>query len=202
MKNLKSIILILFFLSFIFLTGCRKSTPTQQPNEPSTAKQETASTPNKINGIQEIIDKSRSWNATLKDFYGKEMPDFKLTDINGKSVSLKDYRGRNVMVVMWATWCQPCMQEVPHLNTLREMNPEDKLAILAISNESLEIVKKTVEAQKMQYTVIATSEQLPSPFSEVKNIPTTFFIRPDGTLKLVTEGSTVYGEMKAILLAE
>ncbi|OQA04104.1 MAG: Thiol-disulfide oxidoreductase ResA [Planctomycetes bacterium ADurb.Bin401] len=106
------------------------------------------------------------------------------------------------MVVMWATWCQPCMQEVPHLNALRDIMAEDKLAMLAISNENAEVVRKTAQNKNMKYTVIATQEQLPEPFSNVRGIPTTFFIRPDGTLKLVSEGSTYLGEMKAIILAE
>jgi peroxiredoxin len=197
-------LLILCLLGFACLTGCKKSTPSE-PNAPQAPNEQAPKEEAKGNiskGLQEIIAKRASWNPILQDYYGKEMPDLKLTDITGKTINLKDYRGKNVMIVFWASWCQPCMQEVPHLITLREMNPEDKLAILAISNESPETVKKTAEERKMTYTVIAAGEELPKPFSEVKGIPTTFFIRPDGTLKLVTEGGAYYGEMKAILLAE
>jgi peroxiredoxin len=206
MKNLNpgTLILISLFLSFALFTGCKKGTPqqeSQQSNTPSASEQQTPKS-NVSKALQDVIDKRSGWNPIFENYYGKQMPDLSLTDINGKAVNLKDYRGRNVMIVIWATWCQPCMQEVPHLNTLREMNPEDKLAILAISNESLELVKKTAAEQKMTYTVIATSEELPKPFSEVKGIPTAFYIRPDGTLKLATEGGAYYGEMKAILLAD
>jgi len=136
------------------------------------------------------------------DFYGKEMPDFKVKDINGKEHNLKDYRGKNVVVTMWATWCQPCMQEMPHLIALREIMSKDKVAILAISNEPLNVVKETAEREGINYTVISYRGSLPEPFSIIRGIPTTFFIRPDGTLKLVVEGASQLGEMKAIILAD
>lgn len=204
-KKIFSLALVFGLLNFSLFTGCKKSTPSpEQPSEQAvsqTSQEADANTTNP-NALKSIIERRTGWNPILPEFYGKEMPDFQVTDITGKSHSLKDYRGKNVMVVMWATWCNPCMQEVPHLNTLRDIMPEDKLAILAISNENIETVKKTAQSKNMKYTVIATQENLPAPFSEVKGIPTAFYIRPDGTLKVVTEGSTVLGEMKSIISAE
>ncbi len=200
MKKSLSVLSVLCLISIVILTGCGKSTPVSEPNSSQAAQ------PAESNGVskalQDIIDRSTSWAAILEGFYGKQIPDFQVVDINGKTHKLSDYRGKNVMVVMWATWCQPCMQEVPHLNALRDIMAEDKLAMLAISNENAEVVRKTAQNKNMKYTVIATQEQLPEPFSNVRGIPTTFFIRPDGTLKLVSEGSTYLGEMKAIILAE
>ncbi len=208
-KKYFSLALIFCLLSFSLFTGCKKSTPNpEQPQEQSQAQavsqteQNTEANTANPNALKSIIERRTSWNPILTEFYGKEMPDFQVTDITGKSHSLKDYRGKNVMVIMWATWCNPCMQEVPHLNTLRDIMSEDKLAMLAISNENIETVKKTAESKNMKYTVIATQQNLPAPFSEVKGIPTVFYIRPDGTLKVVTEGSSVLGEMKSIILAE
>ncbi|HBG27827.1 MAG: hypothetical protein A2Y10_06760 [Planctomycetes bacterium GWF2_41_51] len=201
MKKSLSIILIFCLISFITVNGCRKSTPVSDSD--SNAAQTIQQTESNISkSLQDIVDRSTSWAPILQNFYGKEVPDFQVTDINGKTHKLSEYRGKNVMVVMWATWCQPCMQEVPHLNAIREIMAEDKLAMLAISNENIELVKKTAQSKNMKYNVIATQETLPPPFSNVRGIPTTFFIRPDGTLKLVTEGAAYLGEMKAIILAE
>ena len=130
------------------------------------------------------------------------MPDFEVTDITGKTHRLSAYRGKNVMVVFWATWCVPCMQEVPVLKALREITPPDKLVILAISNEPEGLVKATAENKNMNYTVISYQGKLPLPFSNVSGIPTTFFIQPDGTLKIVVEGASQLGDMKGIILAE
>jgi len=202
-KNILALTLIVCFLNFSLFTGCKKSTPApEQQQAVSQTKQATDTNTTNPNTLKSVIARAESWKPVLAEFYGKEMPDFQVTDITGKSHSLKDYRGKTVMVVMWATWCQPCMQEVPHLNTLREIMPEDKLAILAISNESLATVQKAAETQKMKYTVIATQQALPEPFNKAEFIPTVFYVRPDGTLKIVAQGSSVLGEMKSIILAE
>jgi peroxiredoxin len=220
-NNILLFALVICLAGLTLLAGCKKSTPApeqpkeqpkeqlsdsntqpqavQQPQQTSQPPQAKAENPN---SLKSVIARAVNWRPILAEFYGKEMPDFQLTDITGKSHSLKDYRGKTVMLVMWATWCQPCMQEVPHLNTLREIMPEDKLAILAISNESLAKVKKTAEIQKMKYTVIAAQQALPEPFNKSEFIPTIFYIRPDGTLKVVAESSSVLGEMKSIILAE
>ncbi|OHB51704.1 MAG: hypothetical protein A2Y12_01170 [Planctomycetes bacterium GWF2_42_9] len=213
MKKYISLALIFCLFGYGLLTGCKKSSPApQQQSEtstetsatetPSASTEKPAEVQKTIPSIDDIIKNKTNWNPILQNYYGKQLPDVQLTDINGKTHKLSDYRGKNLMIIFWATWCMPCMEEVPHLNTLRDVMPEDKLAMLAISNENLATVKQAAENKKMKYTVIATQQELPAPFSEVKGIPTAFFVRPDGTLKLVTEGSSHFGEMKSILSAE
>lgn len=198
--------LIFCLLNFSIFTGCKKSTPAaERPGGgqvDSKTQQPADNSSENPNSLKSVIARSTGWRPILTEFYGKQMPDFQVTDITGKSHSLSGYKGKSVMVVFWASWCNPCMQEVPHLNTLREIMPEDKLAIIAISNESEATVKKTAEAKEMRYTVAAHQQELPEPFNKVQGIPTAFYINPDGTLKVVAEGSAVLGEMKSIILAE
>lgn len=204
-------ILIFFLLACVVMNGCKKSSSTKPPVNkqiPQEAAKEPAIgapsvKPSSISkAIENIIADRKTWNSILMNFYGREMPDFKVKDINGKEHNLKDYRGKNVVVTIWATWCRPCLQEIPHLVALREIMPKDKVAILAISNEPVDTVKATAQSEGINYTVISHGGSLPEPFSIVRNIPTTFFIRPDGTLKLVVEGGSQLGEMKAIILAD
>ncbi len=189
--------LIFYILAVIVLPGCRKSSP-----DKSSPSSESA-TPDKISQtLDKIISRRSSWNPILASYYGKEMPDFKVKDIKGKTHSLSDYRGRSVLVVIWATWCRPCVQEIPHLIARREIMSADKLVMLAISNESAEVVKAMAENKNMSYTVVSHQGLLPSPFSSIRGVPSSFFIRPNGTLKIAIEGSSYLGEMKSIILAE
>jgi peroxiredoxin len=182
------------------IIGCRKAKPESVPAASSgDANPKTQAAPRELG---DVISKRKSWNPILMGFYGKAMPDFKVTDITGKEHSLSDYRGKNVMIVLWATWCRPCIEEIPHIMALREIMPADKLAIIAISNESAYVVKEMADDKKMNYTVVSHRGVLPEPFSSVKAIPSIFFIKPDGTLKVVVEGSTSLGEFKSIILAE
>lgn len=195
-----SFIMLVFALATMsILTGCRKSSP--QSPQPSQNVQREPNTPASL-ALKSIIAAASSWGPILSNFYGKQMPDFTVTDITGKTQKLSDYRGKDVMVVFWATWCMPCIQEIPHLIALRDIFPADKLAILAISNESANTVKALADDKNMTYTVISHKGTLPEPFSNIRAYPSAFFIKPDGTLKICTEGGLQLGEMKSIILAQ
>jgi peroxiredoxin len=155
--------------------------------------------------IKDIINSKerRGWSPVLKSWYGKPAPDFVLPDINGKKHKLSDYRGKDVIVLFWATWCVPCLEEIPHLVALRNIYSEEKLAILAISNENPTLLKKFIAGTKINYTILAsTRSTLPSPFRLVLGIPTSFFVDKEGKIKIVTQGSLYLGETKLILQAE
>lgn len=153
-------------------------------------------------GLNDIIKTARTWRPAYTSWYGKAAPDFILTDIAGKQHKLSDYRGKSVLIVFWATWCAPCTREIPHLIALRNIIAEGKLAILAISSENPALVKRFVAQKKINYTVLSFSGVLPTPFNLVRAIPCSFFIDPEGKIKLATTGVLTLGAMKAILQAE
>jgi len=153
--------------------------------------------------LSKIIRAARTWQPAYSSWFGRMAPEFTLTDISGKQHKLSDYRGKNVMIIFWATWCLPCLIEMPHLIALRNIIDEDKLAMLAISNENSALVEKFVENKKMNYTVFSSDTRaMPSPFNRIRGIPCSFFIEPNGKIKLATEGMLSLGEMKAILQAD
>lgn len=160
--------------------------------------------------LNDVIRAARTWQPAYTSWYGKMAPDFTLTDITGKQHKLSDYRGKNVMIIFWATWCRYCIPEIPHLIALRNTISEDKLAILAISYisvmppETTETVKDFVKKNKrINYPVFSTDPRaMPAPFNSVNSIPSSFFIDPEGKIKLATAGLLTLGYMKAILQAE
>ena len=158
--------------------------------------------------ISDIIDRRRSWGPAFTNWYGKEAPDFTVTDLNGKKHTLSEYRGKNVMLIFWATWCPPCIAEIPHLIELRKQISEDKLVMLAISyidpRNSTEAVRNFVTANPViNYPVTSTDEAtMPKPYNFINSIPSSFFIAPDGKIKLATEGMVPFPQMKAIIEAE
>jgi peroxiredoxin len=175
---------------------------TNEPVEPNT---KPAVSP-KIS-LSDVIRSARTWRPAYTSWYGKTAPDFTLTDLDGKEHKLSDYRGKDVMLVFWATWCPPCMFEIPHLIALRNTVSEDKLAILAISNQKPNLVKKSVAQKKINYVVLLEKNNMPAPFGVLRiykttGIPCSFFINPDGKIKLATSGLLSLGYMKAILEAE
>jgi len=153
--------------------------------------------------IQNIVQAGKDrWAPAFEQWWDKPAPDFTLTDIEGQTHKLSDYRGKDVAVVFWLTWVGGCKLQVPHLKELRNAYPKDKLAILAISNEPVAIVKAFVAEQAVNYTVLTSSDTLPAPFDQVKLRPTSFFIGPDGRFKLAIEGMVPAADGKAIVQAQ
>lgn len=158
--------------------------------------------------LNEVIKAAMTWRPVYKSWYGQPAPDFTLTDITGKQHKLSDYRGKSVLIIFWATWCTPCIMEIPHLIKLRNIVGEDKLAMLAISYITImppnttEMVKKLVEQSKINYTVFSVDvDDMPAPYNQIRGIPCSFFIDSGGKIKLATEGLLSLGEIRAILQA-
>ena len=152
--------------------------------------------------LEYIAETPKTWDIAFASSFGKDAPDFSVDDIEGKTHKLSDYRGRNVVVVFWATWCPACNLEIPHLIELRNMFAEDKLAILAISDEEPEHLKNFAESKDINYTVTSLGDSpLPEPFANVASIPTTFFIDPEGKITFAAVGVVSLADAKVIMNA-
>jgi len=158
--------------------------------------------------LKDVIATARTWGPSFQSWFGKPAPEFTLTDLAGKQHRLSDYRGKDVMLIFWATWCGPCRMEIPELIQMRNTISPDKLAMLAISyispRNSTEMVKSFVaQNNQINYTVLSVeSSDLPAPYNLVNSIPCSFFIDPQGAIKLATVGLLQLSDMKAILQAE
>lgn len=179
-------------------------TPAEETTPTKTNKQDTNAQPIlpiRTPTLTDIAKIRRSWDPILTNHFGQNSPDFTVTDINGKQHKISGYKGKNVLIIFWATWCGPCKVEIPHLIELRKETPEDQLVILAISNENPRTVKSFAEQAKLNYTVVSNNNPLPPPYNEVKYIPAACFIDKKGNLKFATSGVISLPEIKAIIKA-
>lgn len=223
MKDRKGIywvtaLFLVFVLVLGVLHGCKRQS--NEPNQPVPANDVTPAPTGKNPSVdpiqaaanlfrepkaslQAIIKASeQKWHAVFPEWWGKPSPDFTLTDIDGKPHKLSDYRGKDVILAFWTTWGGSCKLEIPHLKELRNSYPQDKLAILAISGEAAALVKGFVAEQQINYTVLLNPNGLPEPYGKVEYVPSTFFIDPEGNVKLAIRGIVETGDAKAILQAQ
>jgi thiol-disulfide isomerase/thioredoxin len=112
-------------------------------------------------------------------------PDFTLTDLDGNTVRLSDYRGRVVMVDFWATWCGPCRRTIPDLISLYRTYNADGFDVLGIALErrGRDPLVQYVEAAGIPYPVMMGNAELVGRYGGFRSIPMAFLIGKDGTVR-------------------
>ena len=122
---------------------------------------------------------------------GTPAPDFTLTDINGNSVSLRDFQGRKVVLVFWASWCPDCRAEVPDLKYMQTKADPRKVAFVAVSfdrtKEAWETyVKENGMAGVQLFETAPRKESEVNAAYHVKWIPSLYLIDEQGKVALGT----------------
>lgn len=115
--------------------------------------------------------------------------DFHLEDLSGKPVRLEDYRGKTLVMSMWATWCSPCVEEMGALQKLRDRYRSDsRIAFLAVSVDEVHTpVKPMVEKQGWDFTVALPKGSLEAPY-RTNAVPRLFVIDRKGMLRFESMG--------------
>ncbi|RLB09625.1 MAG: hypothetical protein DRG27_04225 [Deltaproteobacteria bacterium] len=121
---------------------------------------------------------------------GSMAPDFVLSDLNNKPVSLREYRGKFVLLDFWATWCYACRMAIPELIKLQRKYKDKGFCVLSISldspyyvsNEELINFKKTLG---INYTILRANMKVVEDYfrDEKPAIPTMFLIDRDGRIR-------------------
>lgn len=119
-----------------------------------------------------------------------DAPELTLTDIQGVEHSISDYRGQVVLINLWATWCLPCREEMPALQSFYDNNKDKGFTVIAINDgEPLADVAKFAEDYDLTFpiwldpTYIATEQAF-----KTMNLPSSFVIDRDGTVQLLWVG--------------
>ena len=107
---------------------------------------------------------------------------FTLTDLTGKTWTLKDLRGKVVLVNFWATWCPPCRKEMPDLETLYNRFGQQGLVILGISDEDAATVSPFIAKQGTSYPILLDPGRKVNELFQIEGIPKTFIYGRDGKL--------------------
>jgi len=111
-------------------------------------------------------------------------PNFELPDLQGRIHRLSDYRGQWVVVNYWATWCPPCLQEMPELTWFHERYADQGVTVLGLDLEDIDVETLTdfVEGLEVRYPVLLAGITPPEDMPGILGLPMTFVISPEGEL--------------------
>lgn len=129
---------------------------------------------------------------------GEKAPNFTLTDLNGKKVSLEDFRGKNVYLNFWATWCPPCRNEMPEIEKVYQQYKDKDFVVLAVDlGEDKDTVKKFIEQNKYNFNVLLDSDQTVAQQYNISAIPVSYFIDKQGNVVSKRVGALSEQEMQS-----
>ena len=120
----------------------------------------------------------------LKPWAGGATPPLELTDLRGKKHSLADYRGKVVLVNFWATWCEPCREEMPSMERLRVSLAERPFAVLAVNLAEPESrITKFLDTVPVGFPILLDRDTKTTRAWQAKVLPATYIVGPDGAIR-------------------
>lgn len=115
---------------------------------------------------------------------GKPALDFQVTDLKGEELSLKNLRGQVVLLDFWATWCGPCLAEIPHLKRTYKKYKDQKFQIIGISlDRSMKPLKAHIKKKELAWLHYWDKSRKVSTMYKVRGIPSTFLIDGEGIIR-------------------
>ena len=120
----------------------------------------------------------------LKPWAGGATPLLALQDLEGRLHRLEDYRGKVVLVNFWATWCEPCREEMPSMNRLRAALTGQPFEVLAVNlAESEARIRRFMEQVPLEFTVLMDRDSASAKAWRARLLPVSFLVGPDGRIR-------------------
>ncbi|KGP71235.1 alkyl hydroperoxide reductase [Pontibacillus yanchengensis Y32] len=127
---------------------------------------------------------------------GKKAPDFQLTTLNDKKISLSNLKGEKVMINFWATWCPPCRAEMPDMEKFYQNKDITILAINLTSTESgLGDVRDFVKEFDLSFPILLDNQNNIATSYQIRPIPTTYMVNSNGVIQHKALGAMNYEQM-------
>lgn len=129
--------------------------------------------------------------------------DFRMTDTDGKTHTLAGYKGKWVLVNYWATWCPPCLEEIPDLIALHG-NKKNNLVVIGVAMDyrNAKQVTDFAEGLLVDYPIVLGTPQIVNQIGPVQGLPTTYLYNPEGKMVAQQVGSITRAVVESYLASK
>lgn len=138
-----------------------------------------------------LVVLSAAWAAggTMKPWSGGATPPLALRDLEGREHKLADYKGKVVVLNFWATWCDPCREEMPSMQRLQDKLAGKPFVVLAVDyGEGAPRINDFLKKFPVKFTVLLDRDTSAATAWKVKVLPTTLVIDPEQKVRFVAVG--------------
>jgi thiol-disulfide isomerase/thioredoxin len=137
--------------------------------------------------------------APIRAWTGKSTPALALSDLAGRPIDLRDFRGRVVLVNFWATWCEPCRDEMPAIARLRDQLKGQPFEVLTVNyGESNAKVAAFLQKEKLDVPVLLDPDKAAAERWNAKGLPMTFLVDARGRVRYWVFGERDWSEGEAL----
>lgn len=132
-----------------------------------------------------------------------ERVELALPDLDGKMHDIAQHRGKWVIVNYWATWCPPCIYEIPELVAFHARHADTDAVVVGVNAEELDdrLLRDFVADLNVNYPILREDPARMNPLSRVFGLPTTYIIAPDGTLAARRNGPVTAAQLELLIQA-
>jgi peroxiredoxin len=172
-SKIAGVMVILSILGIGLPAGCAKKTPDDVPVTPPVTTAEDVSDTS-------VTDTSKGSIPHDPGKGRRVAPDFTLADLSGREHSLSDYQSRVVLVDFWATWCRPCLIEIPHLLKLYEAYKSQGFVALGVGLDKKANLAEFARENRMSYVVLVDEKGIAGKLYGIRSIPRTLIVDKKG----------------------
>ncbi|HSR62310.1 MAG TPA: TlpA disulfide reductase family protein [Gammaproteobacteria bacterium] len=138
-----------------------------------------------------------------KPLLGAVRPDFELRDVNGVSHNVQEWDGKILVINFWATWCRPCLSEIPEFIRLQEKYHDQGLQFVGIAMHTADEIKDYIAKVGMNYPALVGKDEATEVAKSLGNrftvLPYTVMIDPDRRIYFIRSGPLKYEEADAVI---
>ncbi len=150
-------------------------------------------------GLALLAGVARAEPARFIPWARSETPPLTLKDLNGRTHTLADYRGKVVLINFWATWCEPCREEMPAMRTLRERLAGQPFEVLVVNHgESATRVREFLARERLELLALLDPNQDAARAWRVRVLPGSFLVDAEGRVRYSVIGEFDWASEEAM----